>query len=100
MQCVSTFERKVLTHLLVLHQSRFPLLKGRSTLHRGRRAAGEGLSRFLSMVPRREPGAVHSVSTHHPCKPNGPCKERLLITIPRAAPGDTSFHSNFCSHVG
>lgn len=33
MQYVSSFERKVLIiHLLVLHQSRFPLLKGRRTL--------------------------------------------------------------------
>lgn len=99
MQCVSTFERKVLTHLLVLHQLRFPLLKERRTLHRGRLVAGEGLSHFLSMVPHHEPGAVHDISTHHPCKPHDPCKEMLLITIPRAVPRETSFHPSLGSHV-
>lgn len=44
MQYVSAFERKVLIHLLVLHQSRFPLLKGRRTLHRGRLGLREKIS--------------------------------------------------------
>lgn len=101
MQYVSAFERKVLIHLLVLHQSRFPLLKGRRTLQRKTWVVGEDLSRFLLSVPHRETGAVHNqfLRIIH-VNLTTPAKQMLLITIPRAAPRETSFHPSLGSHVG